>query len=82
MRPEVTLDLVAQHLPLARRWRCIVCAELLHQLAPTPAQLMAYHALARAFQMWRRNAVRPLPRCRVVSWRRRLHEMEAPILIF
>lgn len=81
MRPEVTLDLVAQHLSLARRWRCLVCAELRHRLEPTPAQLVAYFMLRRAFHRWRANAVRPPPRRRVISWRRQLHDMEAPILL-
>ena len=81
MRPEVILGLVACHVPLARRWRCLVCSELVHAVAPSVEQLVAVHTLGHTLRTWRRNAVRPPPRPRVVSWRRRLHDMEEAILV-
>ena len=80
MRPEVTLGLVAGFVPAAKRWRCLVCTEMAKLTAPTPAQLVAVRILAKSWRSWRRF-VRPPPRRRVDSWRRRLHDMEEPILL-
>lgn len=78
MRPEVTLALVALEVPTPRRWRTVVCHELLEPYAAVSRTLTRWHLVRRCVRAWRRLV--KLPRHRVVSWRRRLHDMEAPIM--
>ena len=86
-RHEVTLGLVASQLSLARVWRLLVCHELLAFHAPAQGRLGAFRQSRRIFRAWKAYVLyhhRPrLPRRRYsVSWgRRRLHDMEAPILL-
>ena len=80
MRLEVALSIVAEHVPLARRWRLVVCQEVRDVVAPTQEALQSLRAVQRAWRRWRK-VLRPPPRRRVASWHRRLHNMEAPILV-
>ena len=79
MRPEVTLALVALKVPTPLRWRTAVCHELLEPYAAVSRTLARWYLARRCVRAWRRLV--KLPRPRVVSWRRRLHDMEAPIIL-
>lgn len=87
MRAEIVLGLVAAHVPVHCRWRTLVCRELAVDAAPEPAQLQAYRTLRRVTRAWRHESTDSVARRRrrvvrsVVSWARRLHDMDAAILL-
>ena len=82
-RPEVALSIVAGYVALPHVWRLLVCQELAALHRPDQTRLDKVRILRRTFSGWKRSrrAGRPDPR-RVVSWHRRLHDMEAPIVVF
>lgn len=84
-RPETALGLVADHIPLPRVWRCLVCHEMVGEHAPRQERLVELRMVSERLRQWRRvvHTLRTLrvPRRRCVSWRRMLHRMDDPILL-
>lgn len=78
-RPDLVLSLVADTLAVDRRWRALVTRSLAADLAPGTARLRAHRLLRAMWRVWKGNVQRRRPLRN--SWRRRLHDMAAPILL-